>query len=316
MMLGARVTPIAIQFYRNTLKTIPSLHKGAYSFGRRLTTLAEKLARFETMSDDPLSSRLVTLAGAYEPESVGFVKKLVKPGMTVIDAGANIGYYTRLFARLVGTSGRVVAFEPHPRVFACLSRNAGSLNNVVLVQAGVGDTAREVVLCDYLAESAQSSMAYDADRRLQVYSLLSGRESAPRAIRDLPRSDYRVKMVPIDSQLQALAVTTVDFVKLDIEGAELRALKGMSETLARSGAVSMIVEFNPTALRAYGSDPLELWSYLRQCGFRTRRIKERGGLEPLESEDSVGALVLELMPTGTRAYSSVNLLCEKLSRPV
>lgn len=62
-------------------------------------------------------------AGAYEPELVAMLKRALRPGMTVLDMGANIGYFSAIAAALVGPSGRLHAFEPAPSCFGQLERN-------------------------------------------------------------------------------------------------------------------------------------------------------------------------------------------------
>ena len=90
----------------------------------------------------------LSLFGSFEPEQTALVETLVKPGDTVVDLGAHIGYYTLLFAKLVGPSGHVVAFEPSPASCAILRRNVASngLANVTIVNAAVGAASRSAVL--------------------------------------------------------------------------------------------------------------------------------------------------------------------------
>ncbi|MDQ3242738.1 MAG: FkbM family methyltransferase [Gemmatimonadota bacterium] len=92
---------------------------------------------------DPVDSLLLSMRGIYEPAETALVQQLVGPGSTVLDIGANIGYYTLQFAELVGASGRVIAFEPDPANFELLARNT-QLNgylNVTLVQRAASNTA-------------------------------------------------------------------------------------------------------------------------------------------------------------------------------
>jgi len=99
---------------------------------------------------DPRSESARDIAfGTYEHDTVQIFQKLVKPGMTVIDVGAHIGFYTFLAARLVGDNGRVYAFEPNPEVYNILVRNIqinGYWEIVRAVPKGVSDEKRIVSL--------------------------------------------------------------------------------------------------------------------------------------------------------------------------
>src|SRR5207237_678248 len=151
--------------------------------------------------------------------------------------GANIGYYTLVFAELVGDSGRVFAFEPEPANFALLSENTG-LNgraNVTLVNAAVAD----------------------AGGRLPLY--LAGENKGDHRLFDSPgesRDSVAVEVVQLDEYL-ADHPREIDFVKIDIQGSEGGALEGMASLLERSRDVELLVEFWPDGLRTFGTDPEE-----------------------------------------------------------
>src|SRR3989344_9219581 len=89
-----------------------------------------------TVYVDPVDSLRLTTRGYYEPYLTRVFDQHIKKGDTVLDIGANIGYHTLHFARLVGETGKVYAFEPHPSNFALLKKNieANGYKNVVLVQ--------------------------------------------------------------------------------------------------------------------------------------------------------------------------------------
>ncbi len=94
--------------------------------------------------DTTISQELI-LSGKWEDYETELFKKNIKPGVTVVDIGAHIGYYTVIAAQLVGDKGKVYAFEPDPRNFKLLQRNveANGYSNVVLVNKAVSDKIEE-----------------------------------------------------------------------------------------------------------------------------------------------------------------------------
>lgn len=134
--------------------------------------------------------------GTYEFDKQDFVARVVKPGMTVWDIGANVGFYTLAFARLVGPAGTVLAFEPLAANAAYLLRHLelNALGNVKLIQAALSDAS------DLLGFSATSASSMGA---------LAGREQP-----------YLVPTLTPASVLAALPAAVPHLLKVDIEGAE------------------------------------------------------------------------------------------------
>ena len=114
------------------------------------TTLAE--VQGHKMFLDSKDALGLSINEIYEPLETEFVKKEVKKGNVVLDIGANIGYYTLIFAKLVGENGKVFAFEPDPTNFALLKKNVemNGYKNVVLVQRAVSNKTGKLKL--YLCE--------------------------------------------------------------------------------------------------------------------------------------------------------------------
>jgi FkbM family methyltransferase len=131
-------------------------------------------------------------------------------GDTIVDVGAGTGWETLFFSRRVGISGRVISIEAHPRVFRCLSkmRAENRLDNVTLIQAAVADREGEVQLSDSQEHEANS-----------IIGEVSG---------------IRVPCTTLDSVFQSLKLKQVDFVKMNIEGAERLALPGMGAMLQKT----------------------------------------------------------------------------------
>ena len=147
----------------------------------------------------------------HEPESTSVFWNAIAPGMTVVDAGANMGGFSVLAAHRVGTSGRVFAFEPEPRNFASLSRRMRRFPMVTPVQRAVSDTVGEAVL--------------HLDSFHAGHSLV-GVIAGPAV------SETTVPVTSLDAFVREQGLAGLDVVKLDVEGAELQAIAGMREQLA------------------------------------------------------------------------------------
>lgn len=201
---------------------------------------------------DPQDALRLSIFGVHEPFQTELVKRFVKMGDTVLDIGANIGYYTLLFARLVGEHGRIYAFEPNPDNFALLAKNveANGYKNVVLIPKAVSDANGWVKL--FLTRDCGShSLGAVADSHGQI----------------------DVETVRLDDLFPDQSFQ-VDFIKIDIEGAEGLAISGMTELVKRSDRVKMIMEFRPCLLKLCGYDAEKVAALLSAQGFSIADIDE------------------------------------------
>jgi len=149
--------------------------------------------------------------GSYEFEKQNYVSNLVKPGSVIFDIGAHVGFYTLLFSVLAGDSGQVIAFEPFPANAKYLKQHIqmNKLNNVRMYEAAMAEKAGTA---DF-ETGISSSMGHITDQ--------------------ISPSTFQVKLVNIDELVNSGEVPPPDYIKLDIEGAELRALQGATETLKK-----------------------------------------------------------------------------------
>jgi FkbM family methyltransferase len=173
------------------------------------------------------------LDGYWEYWVSDFMWRNIKPGNTVIDVGANLGYYSVLMADLVGSTGRVVSFEPNPRLFELLQRNVG-IN---------GFTRR--TQCYPRAVTARS------DELLHFAVSMSDPKNGA-LMPALPDQQVRAGMVEMTVETMALddlAVGPIDFIKIDVEGAEEALWDGIQQTIRNSPDVQILLEFNPLRCR-------------------------------------------------------------------
>jgi FkbM family methyltransferase len=264
--------------YRKTLKRIGFFHRAMHRAARYLLfPLLEQLQNFHTMPDDPFWFRFELLTGRHEPETVATLEKLIQPDMTVLDIGGHVGYYTRRASNLVGEKGRVVAFEPHPRNHAMLKRNVGLRHNVTLLQLALAENEGTAELHDYLMMSASGSLHYDESMREVQLSQSAAGDFAPRLEANFQPQIYTVRTAPVDDLMAELHISQVDVVKMDIEGAEMGALRGMKGIISNSPNLALVMEYNPLGLKAFGNDPVDSLREVLAMGFSTLQVIEANG---------------------------------------
>lgn len=267
-----------LSFYRKTFKRFRPLH---VALNKTLTSvvlpLMEQVKGFKTIQDDPFWFRLELVTGRHERETISQLDNLVKPGMVVLDIGAHIGYYARRFSDLVGDEGRVVAFEPHPKTFQTLTKNVGHLDNVTLIQSAVSEEESTAELYDYLMMSASGSLHYDEKLLDLQKSHVTESDVAPRIATDFPVEKFTVQTIPVDTCMAQLGIEQIHFIKMDIEGAELTALRGMRQIIANSPDLALIMEYNPQALNAFGHDPQMALDEVIAMGFSKVQVIESYG---------------------------------------
>ena len=215
---------------------------------------------------DPVVSGALTL-GVYEKAETAFFCAVCREGMTFLDVGANIGYYTALASARVGPRGKIVALEPDPENFRFLERTvaANGARDVTCIQKAASDA--EGILRLYI------SIANRGDNRLWAY--------------ELSDNSFEVAVSTVDSMLGERGVRSVNLVKMDVQGYEGRVLRGMRETLGRSDHVILLAEFWPFGLRSAGTAPEELLEGLRRDGMRLYTLTERGGLARLTDQKAL-----------------------------
>jgi FkbM family methyltransferase len=215
--------------------------------------------------------------GRREALMAKLLKEAVRPGYTFVDVGAFLGHFTLLAARAAGPSGHVHAFEPDPRDHPWLVRNIeanGFTDRVTLEPMAVSDRTGAVLLHLAQRDRSQSSIVLIQDSR----------DSIP------------VPAVALDEHLPSDAEVSV--VKIDVEGAEIRALRGMQRILGASPGVALFIEVNPSALEAAGASTDALLECLVGLGFDFQLIdEERWTLAPFDGR--------------VQGVNFVNLMCIK-----
>ncbi len=241
-----------------------------------------------SLADKRFTAQLYYRERVYEPGELALLHRVLRPGMTVLDVGANIGLYTLELAAGAAPGGRTIAFEPDPLNRALLEENCrrNHCTNVTIVAAAVGDAVGETLLY-------QSTVNFGDHRTYTAGD--NDRYNAGH-----PRKSIPVPVVTID-EYAAEHNLDVDFIKSDIQGAEASLWRGMQQTIARRQNLQLFFEFWPYGIRACGDDPETLLQEMSGAGFSIYAL-EQGRLQ----QHQPAALVARL--TGERF---INILCSR-----
>ncbi len=202
--------------------------------------------------------------GLYEAESLLTTRRLLPRGGVFVDIGANSGLYTVFAARALGPAGRIIAIEPSAREFCRLESNVAlnRIANIRLVRAAIADAPGEVDL--HIAEPHFSGHNTLAEHFAFEPVRLQAVET--------------VQAVTLDSIMKG--ELRCDLVKMDIEGAEMRALRGAVRVL-ETWRPALLLELNEPALRGNGTSSAELATWLLSRRYALHRIDSRtGNLKP------------------------------------
>lgn len=177
--------------------------------------------------------------GIWEKNVTNFIRKKLSYGMNIIDVGADIGYYTLLFRSHVGKLGKIYAFEPNTESKEILDHNIklNSFENVKTFDVGLYDSEKKI--------------AMDGD------TIIPGDKSNQNIIQT--------------KTLDSMGIKDIDMIKIDIEGAEMNALKGMKETLLKYKP-SLLIEVHPGKLKDFNSSSLEVVTFVKSLGYNIEPV--------------------------------------------
>lgn len=232
---------------------------------------------------DPIVCGALTL-GVYEKCESRLIQEKLKPGMTFIDLGANVGLYTALAADIVGSSGTVFAFEPDKDNFGFLEKTVAKngFSNTECYQIAISDHNGTGVLF-HSEENLGDHRIYDSN---------DGRES------------NSVELMTLDHFVTTHKITKVDFIKIDIQGAEGLAMKGMENVLRNNPHIQIFAEFWPLGISRTVESPEAFLSTLKENGFQIFEINRTScNLVPVTDIDS--------FTSSLRGREFANLYCTK-----
>jgi FkbM family methyltransferase len=189
--------------------------------------------------------------GAYEREETALVGGWLRLGMTFLDVGANVGYYTLLGARRVGAAGRVIAVEPSPLAHERLA--------AVVAENGLAAEVHRLGLSDH-----------NGTRTLFLPREEMGNHSPTMVPYERPGSRVSVPVRRLDDCLDEWGVDSVDLLKIDVEGHEAAVFRGAPRALASGRIRAILCEFNDYWLRRSGTTPRDVYDMLTGLGFVDR----------------------------------------------
>ena len=197
--------------------------------------------------------RILYYRGVHERLETRLCMHLIRPGMTCLDVGANLGYYALLFAQLTNGMGDVYAFEPSPEEVERLRRNI-SLNpfqNIRIHALALTDVTGKIGITERRKGGNTRIAATDGE-----------------AVHDIDG-------MRLDRFVSSEKIASIQLMKIDVEGAEVKFLKGGLDTISRLTPV-MIIELNPRALARFGNRIPDIQELLQNRQYRLYRLSRRG----------------------------------------
>jgi FkbM family methyltransferase len=228
----------------------------------------------------------IYLIGGFEPRTLRLYQKIIKPGYTVLDIGANVGSHTLPLARLVGNNGRVVAFEPTAFAYRKLIVNIG-LNpelspRIIPRQAMLVADSRSRLLPGLFS-------SWPLENSGDLHEEHKGR------LMDTSGASVET----IDDAVDRLNLSRIDFLKIDVDGYEYPVLKGGLQTL-KIHKPSIIMEFAPYLIKL--EEFCDMVELLLELGYR---FHNANSMKQLPSDAHA---LKNLIPPG----ASLNIYCSCL----
>jgi FkbM family methyltransferase len=198
---------------------------------------------------DPVQRKLFFFGDYDERREADLISRVLAKGEIFWDVGANLGYFTLLAAARLNHTGQVVAFEPGPSAFACLTGNISRnlFANILAFPVAASDREEDAVLY---------SVAGQPDGRANLFTPGAGQTEST-----------KVSTVTLDGWRQQHDLTGPDFIKMDVEGSELAALTGARETLA-AGNPLLLVEMKEAIFLSLGTERTAIEDFLSPFGYR------------------------------------------------
>lgn len=194
----------------------------------------------------------------YEDETRKEIEALLKPGNIFFDLGANIGFYTVLSAKIVGPLGKVYSFEPTPSTRVFLSQNVNTNNlddNVIIEEYAISDTVGKAFF--EVTDNSECNTILDS--------------SALNAI--------EVNTISIDEYCKLKGIQSIDLIKIDIEGQELKAINGMKNINNLSPDLKLVFEFHASNIKKNNESADIIFQTLSNMGFKKFKVLLK---EPIE----------------------------------
>jgi FkbM family methyltransferase len=222
-------------------------------------------AKIRSNPDDPVVSGALTF-GVYENDEIAFFIERIRKGATFVDVGANIGLYTGL--ALSRGAAKVVSFEPH-------RESRGILAETIHLNVNP-DQSVQVFPC----------AISDRKGSFKLYTNPDNKGDNRLYPNDLCKDAEDVETDTLDAVCKMQGISTIDFLKIDTQGSEAKAIAGATGILTRSDNVVLMTEFWPYGLEKCGSNPMSYLAQIEALGFRMFEL-EKGTLKPFIPEEVI-----------------------------
>lgn len=252
-----RVTQPILSAFRGYLKWSPS-KRGSGVFLRSLATLNRlgfKMPIVKTQEHDLFyfhDKEVVLLdlltKGIFEEEATNLLRQHTPRGGTFIDVGANLGYYSIAAARWVGDTGRVFAFEPIPRTRQILEQNI-ALNQCTNIEV----------------------LPFACSSKIGRARMVTGKDSGWSRLAQHSEGDTEVELITLDRFVEDHGLTSVDVLKVDVEGLDFEVIRGALQTIDRFRPV-VLAEVEHT--HNYGTSIAEIDQFFKAKRYSTRLIDD------------------------------------------
>jgi FkbM family methyltransferase len=186
-----------------------------------------------------------------DAEEIKILRSIIQPGFHVLDVGANIGFYAQILSECVGKNGVVYCYEPDAANYRHLLKNTKNLNNVRNFNMAVSD--KEEVLKVY------KSKLLNVDHRTYPVNNYDSVEE--------------IKANSIDRMIENGSIQKVDLIKIDIQGYELTAFKGMQHLLKTSAHIKIVAEYWPHGFKRAGTSAIEFFDFFDAMGYQFKSLE-------------------------------------------
>ncbi len=232
--------------------------------GESVIEVETKIGPVLVHADDRVMSPFIREHREWEPDESAWLSGVLRPGMTMLDVGANIGYFSVLAAQLVGERGNVIAVEPEQRNLRVLRYNTWRYSNVEIVPAAAWH-ARGMLELRFNADNA-------GDHQVHPVGAADGNVLVP--------------ALPLD---EVLADRQVDVIKIDTQGVDHHVIAGMEETLSRNPQAPLLVEFWLNSMDERGDRGDAVLAQYRTLGRPMGLLQPGGGVELVEDATILAA---------------------------
>jgi FkbM family methyltransferase len=235
---------------------------------RKKSVVDRGLGVLQFPAKDTVMSASIEHTGSWDQNMGDWLRSEVSPGDFCVNVGANVGYFTCLMSRLVGSEGHVVAIEPRSDLVVLLRENlkVAALKNVEVHQVAATSKSQRLTLFINPKNTGDNRM-FDPRKTT------GGGNHTAHGFAQRPKR-RKVRGVPVDEILKG---RFVDFCLIDTQGWDHEVIRGMKGSLTRKLPL-MVVEFVPQWLEDLGEDPLDVLSEYESLGYRLSIFQDSGAL--------------------------------------